>query len=148
MTVDVTGAETVRVHAHLQTYDALHAWEVYAGIDATRTVQGAGRVRTGTRRSSAGTSSRRRGRSSASYAPVYGFIRESAGRHGLAPEFLQTVVFGEGVGRSFELAIKNGDSFGPGDLVSAFGSLGLDLILYRVGGVGKDGDARPHRPRS
>ena len=144
VTVDVTGAETVRVHAHLQTYDALHAWEVYAGID-NRPFKAQADADWNTAVLSWYVLPTTRS-VSASYAPVYGFIRESAGRHGLAPEFLQTVVFGEGVGRSFELAIKNGDSFGPGDLVSAFGSLGLDLILYRVGGVGKDGESPPAPP--
>ncbi len=83
---------------------------------------------------------------SASYAPVYGFIRESAGRHGLAPEFLQTVVFGEGVGRSFELAIKNGDAFEPDDtgLRLRLARPRPDPLPRRREGA-RTGNPRPHR---
>ena len=42
VTVDVTGAETVRIFANLPTYDAAHAWEVYESI-RPELVQGAGR---------------------------------------------------------------------------------------------------------
>ena len=61
------------------------------------------------------------------YRELYGYIRESAGRHGLAPEFLQVVFFGEGGGT----AITPG--FDPARVIDTCGFAGLDLILYRTG---------------
>ena len=61
------------------------------------------------------------------YRDLYGYFRESAGRHGLSPEFLQVVFFGEGGG----LAIKPG--FDPAKSIDTWGFVGLDLVLYRTG---------------
>ncbi len=74
------------------------------------------------------------------FAPIYGFIRESAGRHGLAPEFLHAVFFGEGG----NLAISGQPAYDAAELLDAFGFVGLDLIIYRLGKVpfGKP----PHPP--
>jgi hypothetical protein len=63
------------------------------------------------------------------YSALYGYIRESAGRHGLAPEFLQVVFFGEGGG----VAIDGAGPFDPSESLDTFGFVGLDLILYRTG---------------
>lgn len=61
------------------------------------------------------------------YRELYGYFRESAGRHGLAPEFLQVVFFGEGGG----IAIAPG--FDPAKTIDTWGFVGLDLVLYRTG---------------
>lgn len=65
------------------------------------------------------------------FAPIYGFIRESAGRHGLAPEFLHAVFFGEGG----NWAIEGQPAYDPLEIINAFGFAGLDLIIYRLGKV-------------
>ena len=67
------------------------------------------------------------------------FIRESAGRHGLAPEFLHTIFFGEGG----NLAIANQPAFDPVESLDAFGFVGLDLIIYRLGKVPVGKPAHP-----
>ena len=69
----------------------------------------------------------------ADYAPIYGFIRASAGRHGFAPEFLHTVFMGEGVGGDIGLIESNRAhvpriAFTPAQVISGFGGLGLDDI--------------------
>lgn len=61
------------------------------------------------------------------YRELYGYFRESAGRHGLAPEFLQVVFFGEGGG----IAITPG--FDAAKAIDTWGFVGLDLVLYRTG---------------
>ena len=147
VTVDVTGLESTTIHAHLQSYDALRAWDGYEGMAARRgplIAQAEADWNTKVLNWYILPATRS---VSASYAPVYGFIRESAGRHGLAPEFLQTVVLGEGVSRTFEQAITRGEAFDPDEWVSAFGALGLDLILYRVGGTLSDGVTPPPPPK-
>jgi hypothetical protein len=69
------------------------------------------------------------------YSALYGYIRESAGRHGLAPEFLQTIAWGEGLQRQVDLH----PVFDPLEVLDAFNFLGLDLILYRSGQTMPDG---------
>jgi hypothetical protein len=64
------------------------------------------------------------------FKALYGYIRESAGRHGLAPEFLQVIFFGEG-----GLAALT-PVFDPSASLNAFGFAGLDLILYRTNRLG------------
>ena len=135
----------MRVYAHLQTYDALHAWDGLRGR-RVRPLKAQAEADWNTEVLSWYVLPTTRS-VSASYAPVYGFIRESAGRHGLAPEFLQTVVFGEGVARALRSSWRSRTAtLRAWRMVSAFGSLGLDLILYRVGGTGKDGESPPAPP--
>lgn len=144
--VDVTGLETARVYAHLRPYDSLYVWAGYEAVDAVRD----------------GLMARAKAdwnaevfkwhilptteAVSASYAPVYGYIRESAGRHGLAPEFLLTIAMGEGVNLKLEDAIEAHQPFDPLESIDAFNFAGLDLILYRTGGLMPDGTAPPVPP--
>src|SRR5262249_34276753 len=62
-------------------------------------------------------------------SPIYGHIRESAGRHGIGPEFFQAVFFGEGV----NLQVDDETVYDPARVIDAFGFAGLDLIVYRTG---------------
>jgi hypothetical protein len=133
--VDLTGLDSASLYAHLEPYDAAYEWDGYSNVAARRgglmaqaeadwnvTVLIWQILPTSASQSS-------------TYAPVYGYIRESAGRHGLAPEFLQAVLFGEGVAQDLSDGIKAGVPFADNARVSAYGSLGLDLILYRTGRV-------------
>ena len=136
--VDVTGVQSVRLYAHLGTYDSAYAWDAYAGMEARRRPLMAQAAADWNANVLIWYVLPTDKPESASYAPFYGYIRESAGRHGFAPEFLQTVVLGEGVAKSFQDSINDDLDFLPEMQVSAFGSLGLDLILYRVGKVPAD----------
>jgi hypothetical protein len=60
---------------------------------------------------------------------LYGLFRESAGRHGLSPEFLQVVFFGEGGGAH----LAGSGAFDPDEVLDAYNFVGLDLIVYRTG---------------
>ncbi|MFI0446902.1 hypothetical protein [Actinomadura sp. 6N118] len=143
VTIDVTGVESTTVYAHLRPYDTLYVWHGYAGVEAVRSrlmAQAEAAWNAKVLRWYILPTNRPE---SASYAPVYGFIRESAGRHGMAPEFLQTVVFGEGVGDTLTANINAQLDFDPDEVISAFGTLGLDLVLYRTGGKMLDGSAPP-----
>jgi hypothetical protein len=138
LTIDVTGLESTRLYAHLGPYDSAYAWDGYAGMETRRRAlmaQAAADWNANVLIWYVLPTSRP---ASASYAPFYGYVRESAGRHGFAPEFLQTVVLGEGTAKSFQDSINDDLTFAPDMQVSAFGSLGLDLILYRVGRVPAD----------
>ena len=147
VTIDVTGVQSTRLYGHLRSYDALHAWEGYEGMAARRgplMAQAEAQwnaevliwyLLPTTRPESAG------------YAPLYGLIRESAGRHGLAPEFLQTVLLGEGVNRRVEDLINGHQAFDPDEVLDAFNDVGLDLILYRTGGRQSNGDPWPLPPQ-
>jgi hypothetical protein len=148
--VDFAAADTRTLYAHLQPYDALYVWDGYAGVSSRR----------GSLQAEAEADWNATifdwyvvpttAPESPSYAPVYGFLRESAGRHGLAPEFLQTVLFGEGTSVTFRDAINRHETFDPLQTVDAFFSIGLDLILYRTGGLMPDGSppAIPEIPES
>jgi hypothetical protein len=75
----------------------------------------------------------RRSANMADYAPVYGLIRVSADRHGLAPEFLHAVFMGEGVGAEDGLIERNRKAvpriaYDRVQLIDSFVSLGLDDI--------------------
>lgn len=129
-------APTARLYAHLHPYDSRMVWEGFmrvAPLVKRRPLQKAAARAWGLpdadqdphgvlnwfiQPASAGRED---------YRELYGYIRESAGRHGLAPEFLQVVFFGEGGGE----AITAG--FDPNKTLEAFGFAGLDLILYRTG---------------
>ncbi len=64
-----------------------------------------------------------------SYKELYGLIFISAGRHSLKPEFLHSVIMGEGgLQSSFALPYDRSRKQN-----SSFQNLGLDLIVYRLG---------------
>ena len=65
------------------------------------------------------------------YAPVYGYIRAAAGRHGLAAEFLHAVFMGEGVGSEHGLIEehrRNGVPYQDDEQIDGFQELGLDDV--------------------
>jgi hypothetical protein len=68
------------------------------------------------------------------YSPIHGFIKASAGRHGLAPEFLHAVVFGEGLAGMIESSWNPGPRipYDPHALIDGFAFLGLDRIADTV----------------
>lgn len=142
--VDLTGVETVTIYSHLQEFDSLFVWEGFRSVvaDGTRT-----RLKAKAKSDwnadvlswhivPTNTDAKK------PFVPLYGFIRESAGRHGLAPEFLLTIFMGEGANE----AIEDRVSFDPLEVLSAFDFLGLDLILYRTGQPMPDGSAPPLPP--
>jgi len=129
-------------YVHLQRYDSSMAWDVYKRIAAVRARHIAAAATawnvpnvpcdlahphgvcnfyilpvTAARRP---------------FSEVYGFIRESAGRHGLAPEFLHVVFFGEGGNQAIDAAAAAG-GFDPAESLDTFNFVGLDLIVYRTG---------------
>ncbi|MBN1814688.1 MAG: hypothetical protein JXA14_22805 [Anaerolineae bacterium] len=123
--VALESVNTATVYAHLQEFDAKFVWEGIRIVQNEREkhkrkaendwnvdVHDWYDVRT-------------------PFAPIYGYIRESAGRHGLAPEFLQAVFMGEGA----NLAIEDRASFDANEVLDAYGFVGLDLILYRLGKI-------------
>jgi len=141
--VDFTGVDATTLYVHLRMYDSLYVWDGYAGVSSRR-----GRLQA---QAESDWNALVRDwyvlpvnePESASYAPMYGFLRESAGRHGLAPEFLQSVFFGEGVAVTIPAAINRHEVFDPLQLVDGFFDVGLDLILYRTGGTMLNGDPPP-----
>jgi len=145
--VDFSGLETTTIYAHLPSYDSLYAWDGYTTIGSRRAALMA--------RAQADWNAQvfkwhilpTTEAESATYAPIYGFVRESAGRHGLAPEFLLTIAMGEGVNRKIEDLIEAHRVFDPLASVDAFNFAGLDLILYRTGGLMPDGSPPPVPPQ-
>ena len=133
--VDLSELESASLFAHLEPYDAAYAWDGYANVASRR----------GALMAQAGAAWNVKvliwqilptnASQSASYAAVYGYIRESAGRHGLAPEFLQAVLFGEGVAQGLTELIDANAAFTDNAKIDAYGTLGLDLILYRTGNI-------------
>jgi hypothetical protein len=125
---------STRLYAHAHRYDSRLAWEGFRRVAPTRRRLKVAAARAWRLPEAEGdahgvldwfilpTSAARE-----DYRELYGYIRESAGRHGLAPEFLQVVFFGEGGG----LAITGG--FDPARSIDTWGFVGLDLILYRTG---------------
>ncbi len=141
---DLTGVESLTIFVHLHEFDTLFTWEGFRAVVADGT-----RTRLKAKAKSNWNSDvfdwhivPTNNDSKKPFTPIYGFIRESAGRHGLAPEFLLTIAMGEGA----NLAIANRVAFDPLEVLDAFGFLGLDLILYRTGRPMPDGSAPPLPP--
>jgi len=75
------------------------------------------------------------------YARIHGYIRASAGRHGLAPEFLQAVILGEGAVNFVQYMWDRPGPVTPYDpsiLIPGFTNLGLDHIWETVLTLGAD----------
>ncbi|MEO1171352.1 MAG: hypothetical protein AAFX94_04770 [Myxococcota bacterium] len=66
--------------------------------------------------------------SMAPYAPIYGMIDDSARRHGLNPEFLHSVVMGEGLHGFIDAEREAGNPYDPNIEIDAYQNLGLDEI--------------------
>jgi hypothetical protein len=144
--IDFTRVESTTLYAHLRPFDALYAWDGYASVSARRGALMAQAEADWNVDVLKWHTLPTTEPESASYAPAYGFIRESAGRHGFAPEFLHTVAFGEGMNRTFENGIEANRDFDPHEEIDAFDAFGLDLILYRVGWRDADGNPPPLPP--
>ena len=136
-----SGVDSLTIYAHFPAFESLYLWE---GFD------NAFQIKTGLQAKAEAdwnadifdwyllpTS-----QANKPYSALYGYIRESAGRHGLAPEFLQTIVWGEGC----QGEINRHPVFDPMEVLDAFGFMGLDLILYRTGGKMPNGDPPPIPP--
>lgn len=136
MTIDVAvgSSPSARVFAHTHQYDSRMVWEGFRIVRPNRRPMQVAAARAWKLAEADGdphgvldwfilpTTAARE-----DYRELYGYFRESAGRHGLAPEFLQVVFFGEGGG----LAITPG--FDPAKAIDTWGFVGLDLVLYRTG---------------
>jgi hypothetical protein len=133
----MTGVDSLTIYAHARDYDARMAWEGYDRVqpDRNRLQQEAKRdwgmpgvdcppAQNVCRWFIPITVARE------PYKALYGFMRESAGRHGLTPEFLQVIFFGEGTLGALTPV------FDPMQSINAFGFAGLDLILYRTNRLG------------
>jgi hypothetical protein len=74
------------------------------------------------------------------YGRIHGFIRASAGRHGLAPEFLHAVVMGENmVGHiEYKWSVDPPLPFVLDEVISGFTFLGLDRIWDSTLALGAD----------
>jgi hypothetical protein len=127
--LDVTGLRSATLYAYLRTFDSLWVWDRFADV-----APGRGPIKARAEAKwNAGVldwfimppDSATRNLQN----PIYGFIRESAGRHGLAPEFLQVVFFGEGGGVKLD---QTAAGFNPALVLDCFGFVGLDLIVYRT----------------
>lgn len=135
-TLDVAlgAAPSVRIFAHTHPYDSRMVWEGFRIVRPNRRPLQVAAARAWKLAEADGdphgvldwfilpTTAARE-----DYRELYGYFRESAGRHGLAPEFLQVVFFGEGGG----IAITPG--FDPAKAIDTWGFVGLDLVLYRTG---------------
>jgi hypothetical protein len=137
VSVPMAGVNTVEIYAHARDYDGRMAWEGYKRVQPRRN-----RLQQDAKRDWGMpgvdcppgqnvcrwfipiTAARE------PYKALYGYIRESAGRHGLAPEFLQVIFFGEGTLDALTPV------FDPSQAINAFGFAGLDLILYRTNRLG------------
>lgn len=60
------------------------------------------------------------------YTPLYGYIHQSARKHGMSAEFLQAVVMGENLNAFLEMQDSNGNRFDNSMIVDAYSYLGLD----------------------
>jgi hypothetical protein len=124
------GATGVTIHAHAQPYDARLAWQRFAAVAPVRgPLKAAAQARWNA--AVFDWFLEPIGPARLPYRALYGYIRESAGRHGLSPEFVQVVFFGEGGA----LAINAAGPFDAAEPLDGFNFVGLDLILYRVGKV-------------
>lgn len=132
-TLDVAlgAASSARLFTHTHPYDSRMVWEGFRIVSRSRARQVAAARAWGLPEADKDphgaldwfiTNAAR-----ADYRELYGYIRESAGRHGLAPEFLQVVFFGEGG----HIAITPG--FDAAKAIDTYGFAGLDLVLYRTG---------------
>lgn len=124
-----TADKTKTIYAHLLDYDSKRAWAVLQGLgNEVNNYKAAAEARWNVEvlnlwiyRSSA----------MAPYSRLYGYIRASAGRHGLAPEFLHAIFMGEGVGSPAGLIEQNrtnGVAYAEGQIIDGFIDLGLDDI--------------------
>jgi hypothetical protein len=136
--IDFSGAGSATLFAHLRPYDAAYVWDGYASVADRRGALMARAAADWNAKVFMWHTLPTTAAVSPSYAPLYAYLRESAGRHGLSPEFLQVVAFGEGINRTLEDGIVAGSVFDPLERIDAFGFCGLDLILYRVGGLMPD----------
>jgi hypothetical protein len=134
--VDLGPEETETIYAHLKQFDERYAWTAFQSLTDRRRkrLKKASEDKWNTQVLDWYVFSRQ-----AAYAPLYGYIRESAGRHHLAPEFLQVVFFGEG-GND---AIDSRPGFNANEVLGCFDFVGLDLIVYRTGNVPA---SRPSHP--
>lgn len=129
------------IYAHLLTYDSARTWQAWVDLGAGYVAKmNAARARwhlpvyrwsiyvADTTDSRAKTGAMR------DFAEIHGLIRASAGRHGLAPEFLHAIFFGEGVGGPNGPIEKNWQPGPPApynpnySLVTGYELLGLDRI--------------------
>lgn len=133
--VDLTGLDSASLYAHLEPYDAAYEWDGYTNVAARRGALMAQAEADWNVKVLIWQILPTSASQSSTYAPVYGYIRESAGRHGLAPEFLQAVLFGEGVAQGLTELIDGQMAFTDSAKIDAYGTLGLDLILYRTGNI-------------
>jgi hypothetical protein len=122
------GATTVTIYAHAQPYDSRLAWQRFRAVEPARGPLKA-RAKAAWNAEVFDWFVQPTTAAWEPYRALYGYIRESAGRHGLSPEFVQVIFFGEGGA----LAIGPAGAFDPAEPLDAFGFVGLDLILYRLG---------------
>ncbi len=126
--VALGSSKTSTIYAHLQEYDSKFVWEAYRSL-TNATIEK--HMKKADRQWNAKVLRWiiPRFPERAPYASIYGLIRESAGRHGFAPEFLQSVFMGEGGIK----AVEDRPTFDELEPLDSFGFVGLDLILYRLG---------------
>ncbi|WP_346534406.1 hypothetical protein [Micromonospora sp. DPT] len=116
------------IDTHLRAYDAAMVWEGYRAVAPRQTeLQDKASAHWNVDAHLAWIvprATRNRPQSA-----LYALFRESAGRHGLSPEFLQVVFFGEGGANELPAS----GAFNPNEVLQAYDFVGLDLIVYRTG---------------
>lgn len=140
----IAGQSSSTVYAHLLEYDSKRVWAAFAGLgDCYVHLKAEAKARWNA------TSFKdpdkvpdwfiwpRQSAFMAKYAPIYGYIVASAGRHRLAPEFLHAVLMGEGTNRLLD---ENRDYYGVGyksdQRIGGWANLGLDKIWDTIVDLG------------
>ncbi|MBM0259139.1 hypothetical protein [Micromonospora sp. 4G55] len=126
--VAIGAAPAATIDAHLRAYDAAMVWEGYRAVAPRQTeLQDKATANWNVDAHLAWIVPR--ANKNRPQSALYALFRESAGRHGLSPEFLQVVFFGEGGAN--ELSASG--TFNHNEILQAYDFVGLDLIVYRTG---------------
>jgi hypothetical protein len=124
--------ETLTIYAHMLDYDSARVWQAWVdlGMKYVGFMNRAGAAWNVEMHRWAIYVADTPAASSAikDYSAIHGFIRASAGRHGLAPEFLHAVFMGEDADATVTLMRISQTPFDPTLKLSGYGSLGLDRI--------------------
>jgi hypothetical protein len=137
VTLDLVPGQTeTKIYAHLHEYDSKRAWAEFQKAYDDKSyisLREAAKARLNPTGKAKLNWFINQFRNMEDYSPIYGHIAASAGRHGLAPEFLQAVLMGESVNDKIWSMHDYGLPYSEDALIHSIDHSGLDLIVYRLG---------------
>ena len=145
-----TADRTKTIHVHLLRYDSERVWAAVVELDfgysklmaQAKANWGLPKVNRWSIYVPDTPATKQKTTAMKAYSRIHGYIRASAGRHGLAPEFLQAVFMGEKTVLFIEDKWNRPgppDAYDEDQTINGYAVLGLDRIWDTVVSLGTDG---------